>query len=317
VRALLALSLIGCGRFDFTSHPLDAAPLAPLTWQAQDTGTTQHLWDVTGFGRDVFASGTDADVLHSSDGVTWTSEPLANATDSYGVGGTSPSDVWAVGNVVVPAAGIVVFHRDATGTWTLQPNPFTRVLNSVIAFAPNDAYTCGYGGTLGHFDGVSWTLQSAADASTSLLRLWASSPTDVYVVGYTATGGTILHSAGDGTWTPQASGTASNLVGIWGASATDIYAVGHDGTILHSTGDGTWTAQATGTTQHLFAVWGSSSDDVYASGMGTTILHSTGDGTWTPYETGAAATQLEELWGTGPDDVYVVGDNGVILHGTR
>jgi hypothetical protein len=318
VRALAVIVLAGCGRFDFRSEARDAAaPAAPLVWTAEASGTTEHLWDIAGFGTDVFVAGDHGDVLHSSDGVTWTPEPLANGTEDYGIGGLSPSDIYAVGNVVVPSAGIMVFHRDGTGAWTLQGNPFTRVLNSVIEFAPNDVYVCGYGGTLAHFDGSAWTQAAGIDPNASLLRLWASSPGDLYVVGYDATDGVILHSTGDGTWSAEASGTASDLVGIWGASATDIYVAGHDGTILHSTGDGAWTAQDTGTTQHLYAVWGSSGHDLYAAGPGSVILHSTGDGTWTQDDTGAAVGQFEEFWGSGPDSVFVVGDNGTILHGTR
>jgi hypothetical protein len=304
--------LAGCGRFDFTSSAPDAAPapFVPLTWQAQDSGTAAHLWDVLGVAGELFVPADDSAIMHSPGDGTWTREPLANGSSMYGIAGSSPSDMWAVGNVA--SAGIAVFHRDATGTWTFVPTPFTDALNSVVALAPDDIYAAGYRSGIGHFDGSTWTRQPGP--AVNLFRLFAISPSDLYLVGDSAT---LLHSTGDGTWTPQVVPTTEDLIGIWASSASDIYAAGHNGTILHSIGDGTWTAQTTGVTTGLWALWGSGARDIYAAGEGSIILHSAGDGTWTPFETGTGVSVFEELWGTGPDDVYLVGDGGTILHGTR
>ena len=133
--------------------------------------------------------------------------------------------------------------------------------------ASNDVFAVGYGGTILHYDGATW---SAMNSSTTnfLYGVWGSASNDVFAVG---AGGIVLHYDG-ATWSAMTSGTISILIGVWGTSSNDVFAVGAGGTVLHY-GGATWSAMTSGTTNYLYGVWGNSSNDVFAVGESGTILH--------------------------------------------
>ncbi len=141
--------------------------------------------------------------------------------------------------------------------------------------------------------------------TSSLLAVWASSATDVYIAGDK---GVILHGDGTGSFTPQTNPVASTdrINGLWGSSKSDIYAVTSTGVIVHSIGDGTWQKQATSTTTVLKSVWGASATDVYVAGYDGTMLHSTGDGVWHP-QTYGGLDNLRFVAGMSASQVFAGG----------
>lgn len=78
-----------------------------------------------------------------------------------------------------------------------------------------------------------WLITTPAPTTQNLRGLWASSDTNIYVVG---DGGTILQSDGN-TWTAvkvtNQPAFSTNLHAVWGTSKDNVYAVGDSGTILH------------------------------------------------------------------------------------
>jgi len=89
----------------------------------------------------------------------------------------------------------------------------------------------GERGDIFHYDGSSWSKMSSG-TEWNLWGVWASSSSDVFVVG---DGATILHYDGS-SWSGMSSCTTQNVNGVWGSSSSDVFAVGDDGTILHYSG---------------------------------------------------------------------------------
>lgn len=212
-------------------------------WAALASPTTNFLNAVWGVpaGNPIIAVGdTDpitgyATILQSIDnGATWTAmttPPTAGAANSiqfslYGVWGTSPTDIYAVGE-----SGVIAHYNGLTWSYmagaTPGMNPFN--LYAVWGSSPTDVFAVGDGGTILHYDGNvngQWDYMSTPTFNT-LNGIWGSSAVDVFAVG---DNGTILHYDGI-NWTvmPNA-GTTLNAV--WTASAATSYAVGNGGTVL-------------------------------------------------------------------------------------
>jgi len=173
---------------------------------------------------------------------------------------------------------------------------------------------------------LTWTrMESGTDFS--LLSVWGSSPTDVFVTG--EPGGeftsTIFHYDGV-AWSEQSVQKGLTLFGLWGSSATDIYAVGSDplgdfegqGAILHWDGAAWTVVPPTGIGLGevvLYSVWGTSATDVFVVGEdfigAPTALVAHFDGTeWNRFQLPEALTRiLFDVHGTSPQDVWAVGYN--------
>ena len=209
---------------------------------------------------------------------------------------------------------------------TVGDNPRTVTVNSGAVAEVSFAVTCGV------VTELSWTMmQSGTDFS--LLSVWGSSGSDVFVTG--EPGGTftstIFHYDGQ-AWAPQFSREGITLYGVWGTAANNVFAVGSDplgafgyqGAILHFDGSA-WapvTTSGIGSGEVLYrAVWGSSATDVYAVGEDFTeqsnsiIAHF--DGTsWSRVELAETSGRLLfDVHGSSATDVYAVGqlDQGDFL----
>lgn len=161
--------------------------------------------------------------------------------------GTSPNDVWMVGE-----HGRIT-HFDGTN-FQDHTRPVDATLWGVIAFAANDVWAVGGMPGRGsampndlvfHFDGTSWARETLPGEArnTALLKTWGTSSNDLYVVGERATiwhrtaAGWTLESALDNP--PLATGT---LFSVHGCSGDDVYAAGGE-SLLHRT-NGRWSKVA-------------------------------------------------------------------------
>ncbi len=133
-----------------------------------------------------------------------------------------------------------------------------------------------------------------------LHAIWASSSSDVYVVGAVAT---IAHFDG-GAWSLVDGGNASSFSDVWGTSSSDVFAVGSSLDVEQSNlvyhFDGTsWTDQDAPEIGHLESVHGTSATDVFAAGNGI-VLHF--DGTaWSIQSTDLG---IGEVWASSSTDVW-------------
>lgn len=232
--------------------------------------------------------------------------PSGTQVTLYGLAGTGPADVYAVGE-----RGTVL-HLDGDGSafGILVPGVGTH-LRAVFARAAGDLWLAGDQGTLLHFDGRTF---AAADSGTTadLWGVWASGPTDAFAVGSDGQGGgVILHY--DGAWSTVPNGVRS-LRAVFGTTRDDVWFAGAGGTLLHFDGKSYLAVDAgTGTTRLLDAIAGTRRDDLWAAGQAGLLLHY--DGTaWTAAKSGTA-NSLFGLFARG-SAVYAVGATGTVLRKT-
>jgi len=197
----------------------------------------------------------------------WTTQTRSADVELFDVWGTSPNDVFAVGDCRTGCSGAIL-HYDGVG-WSTQND--TVDVRGVWGTSGNNVYAVGEG--IYHYDGVSWTTLVAR--TPYLFKVWGSSGSDVFAVG-----STIMHYDG-AHWTTQVSDSSGLLLSdVWGSSSSDVFAVGFDGKIMHYDGH-VWSSQTSGTTADLIGVWGSSPHDVYAVGYEGAFVHYNGS-TWSP-----------------------------------
>jgi hypothetical protein len=277
----------------------------------------------------------------------WSPMASGSEADLTDVWGTSPSDVFTVGELATDDGNgfqlaSAILHFDGTG-WSLQRRIRDVSLHGVWGTAPDDVWAVGFDffdddARVLHYDGTEWASQEGFEAgpeeSIGLLSVWGSSSSDVFAVGSTFDGefdvSLIFHYDGAGWQRMAVAGDVlPSLSDVWGSSSSDVFAVGiemradpSEGTVLHYDGSG-WTPIYRESGLTLNTVWGSSATDVFVAGftirednddVGAVgeVRHFDGTG-WSPV-TIPAIGALNELWGNSATDVFAVGDDGVILH---
>ena len=203
------------GAVTFTALANAGAPLRAVSgsggdvWLAGDEGTVAHFRNgmsqaAAGAGDsstllhgvwaaspdEVFVVGEAGAIYHTTNGGTaWTSED-GQGEDLYGIWGTAPGDVYAVG------VGVIL-HRDGSGAWTAALDNPNDTLLAVWGSGANDVYAVGFihgdndSLILHSIDrGARWTQDDTGPLQQPLYGAWGSGPKDVYVVGG---GGTVLH----------------------------------------------------------------------------------------------------------------------------
>jgi hypothetical protein len=272
----------------------------PFNWTPQSSGTTNILFGVGGTSpNNVFAVG-DAGTIRHYDGEGWSAQSSGTPYRLYSVW----NGVYAVGE------GTTILRYFTGEGWETEMTGTPGALTSVWGISAGNAFAVGTGGIILHNDGEGWSTQTSG-TTNQLNGVWGSGPADVFAVGL---GGKILHYNGN-TWTVQTIG-ALNFRAVWGSSGDDVFAVGDGGTILHYDGE-SWTTQVSGTTNSLEGVWGTDAENVFAVGAGGTILHY--DGTTWRRQTSGTGQFLRTVWGAQDEestDLFVVGNGGTILHGT-
>jgi hypothetical protein len=316
-----------------------AAPLGILHWNGKSwsedrgpvafpgdaiwTGSPNEAWDV---------GGTRA--LHW-DGMTWT-VPTFGGGDLFngiyfGVWGSGPADVWAVGG------GGVISH--STGLdWTFSTSGTGVDLRAVWGSGPGDVWAVGDGAIL-RWNGAVWSIVVGGPAAPlttqSLLRVWGTGPDDVWTVGSGNTQfgvpSAVLHWNGTAWSVVTSAAQVPVLASGWSTSSSDIWfvgaAVGGGGGVVRLNGP-SGTPLALGaplSSTNLSDVWGSGPDDVWVVGgnpngplgEGGSILHWDGSSWSVPPVSFAIAIYyapfLTTIWGSGRDDVWAAG-GGWLLH---
>jgi hypothetical protein len=264
------------------------------------------LWGSS--SRDVWAI-TDDRLIHF-DGTDLTVHPVALPLGgrTMNIGGTAPSNVWAVG-----LAGMIL---QWTGTTWIPRGPNHMGLDflSVWGTGPNDMWAAGFGdcacgpGVAYHYDGAAWTeVSDLPGVSNTMLTSGASgAPDDVWITTYT---GSILHYDGTG-WSIDRPVSGVNLWTVTAPVRGTAIAAGGSGTsdggvILRNDGTG-WRSMVP-PAESLTGLWGSSANDVWGVG-GTSIRHRVG-GRWS-WKSSPDGIPLAGVWGASAADVWAVGDSG-------
>lgn len=210
------------------------------------------------------ANGAVQTLVEHWDGTAWSVVPTPNGNNTgsplNAISGTSPSDIWVVGDLAAPNTPVLTLTEHFDGvSWTVipSPSPITgsdldqNVLTGVKAFAPNNVTAVGF--TLDfanqreltlveHWDGTSWKVVPSPNQSedvgslNTLTRISGFGPHDLYAVGFYAdaqTGGQptalVEHFDGSG-WSiiPSPSdGLAQQLNGVFALPRSrNIWTVG-------------------------------------------------------------------------------------------
>jgi alpha-tubulin suppressor-like RCC1 family protein len=239
-----------------TSWKKVAAPLpAGVTtgsFHAVDALSAGNAWAVGTAGP----STSEQTLIEHWNGSAWTVVPSPNPGGDNvleAIGGTGPSDLWAVGwfeNTAQTFVALLFEHWNGTA-WSFVAPPVeggTQFGQSVTAIAPNDVWVVGDAGgqaTLSaHWNGTAWKLVNtpfliSKNSVNFLTGVTATAPNNVWASGYEGNvNGNLfsqpymLHWTGS-SWhlvkLPNAGTEGSTLHATHALSATDIWSVGITG----------------------------------------------------------------------------------------
>ena len=185
---------------------------------------------------------------------TWTSDTLGISGEINDVWIVDEDNIWIVGNIETDSGTFNAARWDGD-RWNMMQIHNLAPLYSIWYFDDNNVWVCS--GFPKHWDGYEWTMYHLQNMGldVSVEHIWASSPSDIYFVGYE---GSIVHYDGS-TFRKMTSGTTCKLDDVYGIDENTIWAVGsavgefqsvilfYDGTkwiTLHDTGymgHGYWT----------------------------------------------------------------------------
>ncbi|MDB4975738.1 MAG: hypothetical protein JWN48_4079 [Myxococcaceae bacterium] len=228
----------------------------------------------------------------------------------------SPSgDRWlAVGGT--PDHGMVL-RESAPEQWTPEAVPEVPLLNWAQVFEDDSSFVVGKAGTILHFDGARWSLQTAP-VREDLWGVWGSSPGDVWAVGGAGERegqATLLHYDGS-SWQavpvpPLQRPNVWAFFKVWGSSASDVYVVGQRGAMLHFDGR-TWSELGVGVGEDLIAIYGLSHDRIAVVGGRASGIVATFDGMrWTSKQL-APLPGLNGVWMGDRQTFHVAGIDGTL-----
>ena len=236
-------------------------------WTKLATGYPNvDLWQVFGFaGGPVYFGGSNGTILRYQNGAF---EKLTTpATDiTFGLWGSSPDDVWAVGGQTTGRAFVWRYRGTA---FEAVPDVPPQLVTSgtvwkVTGRAADDVWMSAAQGFVLHWDGATLSSQQIGAESESLFSIGCHASGCV-TVGTNTTNGVLYQDEGQG-WTsrvPTADGP------VWrGMTPTGEhpYVVGMFGAVIRLTTSG-WTTETHGlTTESLHAAWADADENVFAVG---------------------------------------------------
>lgn len=209
-------------------------------WTQVNTGSTGDLWWVWGDGANVWMVGEAGRVLrHDPSTGSFAEQTLDSALTLFGVWGSSPTDIWAVGgDINVASDGAAVWHYDGL-SWTEAELPAEAAAHVAVykvwGSGPSDVWAVGTAGLILRWDGSAWT-QVPSPTTRNLFTVHGDA-SRLYAVGG-AVGGTIL--AWDGSaWGDITPALAPQLNGVYTRGGCPAQAAGTQG-FLFQEGDEGW-----------------------------------------------------------------------------
>lgn len=247
-------------------------------WERNDPPVDQQLWWVHGFSSgEVFVAG-EAGAIARYDGSTWQAFDTGfEGTTFYGIWGSSPNDVWAVGGPhqgTPPEnqVGDVVLHFNGSD-WTrvsvpyLEAKPASAQKNLFKVWGANatDVFIVGDSGLTLHYDGTDWNHVNSGITGVTLFTVIGRTANDVYAVGGFGAPA-LIHWDGTAWEEIEVPLTAPSIIqGIWTAPGEAVYLGGQNG-FFASYENGEWTEEEPVTNQVYHAVWGDGAGSIWASG---------------------------------------------------
>ena len=202
------------------------------------TPATKYLYSVRFLKDGKTKSESDPVAVHtmnitSHDISYWDIDTLGISGGIYDLWIVSDDNIWAVGQIIAEdpdssfdGSGEEWFnaaHWDGE-KWNLIRILNTATLYSIWYFSESDIWVSS--GFPKHWDGQQWTMYHFQDMGlgieVSTEHIWASSPNNVYFVGWK---GSIVHYNGS-SFAKMESGTTCKLEDVWGIDDNHIWAVG-------------------------------------------------------------------------------------------
>ncbi len=189
------------------------------------TGTMGDTSELKGVGGDsptnLYAVGWGR--AWSYDGAAWTYEDIPDANAKL-------NDVYGVGAkaFAIGEEGYALVRSD--GTWKESATGVEVALHGISGSGVNDVWAVGEGGTVLHFDGTTWTTEEDVPTTATLWAVFVPEEGVVYAVG---SGGTALRRKG-GAWESLPTGIVNGnaLYAVHGVSASNVWASGATGMVI-------------------------------------------------------------------------------------
>jgi hypothetical protein len=258
------------------------------------TATASPAW-INAIGgtsaTDVWAVGPGGSILHGGTGGFTPTIEQFGAVS--GLWGSSGTDIYAVGTSLGSYGGAGQVHHFDGRVWTSLAIGIAGAWQSVFGSGPSDVWVAGTGTTLAHFDGTTW---KGVTGPSALTAGWSSGAGNAWGIA----AGAVYHW--NGTSWGSALPISTSGAAIWGSGSGDVYASGSTTALLHYDGTnwGTVTLPG-GAPTAVTAIGGTSATDVWAAG-GMAYAHLTG----TTWQTGALATAAgSSLWALSPTDAWI------------
>jgi hypothetical protein len=256
-----------------------ALQLTSAGWKTHETGIDAMLWWVHVFEGDaVFVAGEQGALARYSGGAWEVFDTGLPGTVFFGVWGSAPDDVWAVGGPSMHASGDVekqgdvVLHFDGT-SWERVLIPALegkgtsamRFLYKAWGTSKDHVVIVGNGTDPLHWDGVSWTPQPTPLSGQPIFTVTGRAADDMYAVGGIA--GAVIRWDGE-VWSALDMGELSWQVppGIWTAPGQDIYISGPSGQVARLDCLEGWEAADPLNSHLLHGIWGDSQGAIYTVG---------------------------------------------------
>ena len=235
-------------------------------WERRSAGITGDLWWVHGFpGGPVYMGGTSGQIVHYQDGVF---TPMATPGTGvvFGIWGTGPDDMWAVGGAAGGGRGAFAW-RLVADEWVPAPDfPVELADNAAVwkvnGRATDDVWLVGTSGLGVHWDGSTFT-QDNLPTGESVFTVHSNAERFVAVGGFGT--GRVFINDGSG-WVDDSPQAIDPLIGVY-VGDSETYAVGEFGAVMRR-GAETWEYEPTGTGvfESLHAVWIDPDGGVWAVG---------------------------------------------------
>jgi hypothetical protein len=210
-----------------------------LTWSRQQLSVLDDLHGVASDGSGFIAVGDKGRLATSNNGTTWSTSALS----TVGVTTDCTSVIWNVDRyILVGASGMIRTSSDGS-SWVPATSGVTTKLWSVAAASATTVMAVGDAGVilLSSDNGSTWVVQTQLTPITANLRGAACGNGKFVAVG---DGGFIYNSTDGSTYVEATlSGTSSDLYGVSFAAGTFI-AVGDAGTVVLSADTTNWTNQS-------------------------------------------------------------------------
>lgn len=214
-------------------------------WSSLTTGSDTNLWWVYGFeGGPVYFGGEGGVILRRDTDGEFVRMDTPGQGAVFGIWGSSPTDLWAVGGTPGGANGAFAWRLD--GQRWLEAEGFPTELSAraalwkVFGRGPSDVWLVGTDGNLLYWDGVTLAASSTG-VMESMFTVHANRERFVTVGGFGT--GLILEDEGSG-WQNASPPGAPSLIGVC-LDETHGYAVGELGAV-YARGEDGWREEATG-----------------------------------------------------------------------